>query len=163
MELNNEFFVTLGITVLNIIVLFVVLRLLLFKPVTKHIDNRNKKIEDALKAAEDAQKMVRETKAEYDEKIKEAKEEGQKVIEMYRGMAEKEYNGIIDTAKEEANQIIENAKAELKIEKEQLVKNMQKEVSDLVFAASEKVLKKNIDDDTNRKLISEFINEKTVS
>ncbi|MBQ9298438.1 MAG: F0F1 ATP synthase subunit B [Clostridia bacterium] len=163
MELNNEFFVTLGITVLNIVVLFVVLRLLLFKPVTKHIDNRNKKIEDALKAAEESQKMVRQMKVEYDEKIKEAKEEGQKVIEMYRGMAEKEYNGIIDSAKAEADQIIENAKTELKVEKEQLITSMKEELAELVFAASEKVLKKNIDDDTNRKLISEFINEKSVS
>lgn len=163
MELNNEFFVTLGITVLNIIVLFVVLRLLLFKPVTKHIDNRNKKIEDALKAAEESQKMVRQMKIEYDEKIKEAKEEGQKVIETYRGMAEKEYNGIIDSAKVEADKIIEDAKIELKIEKEQLVTNMKDELADLVLATSEKVLKKNIDNDTNRKLIDEFINEKTVS
>ena len=163
MELNNEFFVTLGITVLNIVVLFVVLRLLLFKPVTKHIDNRKKKIEDALKAAEESQKMVRQMKVEYDEKIKEAKEEGQKVIEMYRGMAEKEYNGIIDSAKAEADQIIENAKTELKVEKEQLITSMKEELAELVFAASEKVLKKNIDDDTNRKLISEFINEKSVS
>ena len=159
MEINNEFFVTIGFTVLNIVVLYVILRLLLFKPVTKHIDKRNKKIEDALKAAEESKEMVKQMKLEYDEKIKSAKEEGQKVIDMYKGMAEKEYNNIIASAKQEADQIITDAKAELKVEKEQLVTSIKEELSDLVLAASEKVLKKNIDDDTNRKLIDEFIKE----
>lgn len=160
MEFNQEFFVTLGFTVLNILVLFFVLKKILFKPVTNHIENRNKKIEDALKAAEESKEMVKQMKLEYDEKLKAAKDEGQKVVDMYKGMGEKEYNTIIASAKEEANQIIVNAKSELQIEKDQLVKEVKEELADLVLAASEKVLKKNIDDDTNRKLISEFINEK---
>lgn len=163
MKIDNEFFVTVGFTILNILVLFIVLRKILFKPVTKHIDNRNKKIEDALKAAEESKEMVKQMKLEYDEKIKAAKEEGQKVIDMYKGMAEKEYNNIIASAKQEANQIIVDAKSELQVEKEQLVTSIKEELSDLVLAASEKVLKKNIDDDTNRKLISEFINDNGVS
>ena len=150
----------LGFTVLNILVLFFVLKKILFKPVTNHIENRNKKIEDALKAAEESKEMVKQMKLEYDEKLKAAKDEGQKVVDMYKGMGEKEYNTIIASAKEEANQIIVNAKSELQIEKDQLVKEVKEELADLVLAASEKVLKKNIDDDTNRKLISEFINEK---
>ena len=160
MEFNQEFFVTLGFTVLNILVLFFILKKILFKPVTNHIENRNKKIEDALKAAEESKEMVKQMKLEYDEKLKAAKDEGQKVVDMYKGMGEKEYNTIIASAKEEANQIIVNAKCELQIEKDQLVKEVKEELADLVLAASEKVLKKNIDDDTNRKLISEFINEK---
>lgn len=160
MEFNQEFFVTLGFTVLNILVLFFILKKILFKPVTNHIENRNKKIEDALKAAEESKEMVKQMKLEYDEKLKAAKDEGQKVVDMYKGMGEKEYNTIIASAKEEANQIIVNAKSELQIEKDQLVKEVKEELADLVLAASEKVLKKNIDDDTNRKLISEFINEK---
>lgn len=163
MELNNEFFVTLGFTVLNIVVLFFILKKLLFKPVTKHLDNRTKKIEDALKSAEESKEMVRQLKIEYDEKIKAAKDEGQKVIDMYKGMAQKEYNSIIEDARKEAQEIIVNAKAELEVEKEQLISNLKGEIANMVLATSEKVLARNLDNDTNRKLISDFINDKQVS
>lgn len=163
MSFDNEFFVTLAFTILNILVLYIILRKILFKPVTKHMDDRSKKIQEALDAAEESKEMVRQMKIEYDEKIKAAKEEGQKVMEMYKNMAEKEYNSIIETAKKEADQMIANAKVELQVEKEQLITSIKGEISDLVLATSEKVLKKNLDDDTNRKLISEFINNKEVS
>ena len=163
MSFDNEFFVTFAFTILNIVVLYIILRKLLFKPVTKHMDNRSKKIQEALDAAEESKEMVRQMKIEYDEKIKAAKDEGQKVMEMYRNMAEKEYNSIVEEAKKEAEQMITNAKAELQVEKEQLITSIKGEISDLVLATSEKVLKKNLDDDTNRKLISEFVNNKNVS
>ena len=163
MSFDKEFFVTLAFTILNILVLFFILKKFLFKPVTNHMDNRTKKIQEALDAAEESKEMVRQMKIEYDEKIKAAKDEGQKVIEMYKKMAEKEYNSIIETAKTEADQMISNAKAELQVEKEQLITSIKGEISDLVLATSEKVLKENLDDDTNRKLISEFIENKDVS
>ena len=160
LEFDKEFFTTFAFTILNIVVLFVVLRALLFKPVTKHMDKRTQKIEEALKVAEESKEMVQKMQAEYDQKIKEAKDEGQKVIEMYKTMAEKEYNSIIESAQKEADRMVEEAKAELQVEKEQLVTSIKGEISDLVLATSEKVLKKNIDDDTNRKLISDFISDK---
>lgn len=163
MSFDNQFFVTFGFTILNILVLYIILKKLLFKPVTKHMDSRAKKIQEALDAAEESKEMVRQMKIEYDEKIKAAKEEGQKVMEMYKNMAEKEYNSIIETARNEADQMIQNAKVELQVEKEQLITSIKGEISDLVLATSEKVLKKNLDDDTNRKLISEFIKDETVS
>lgn len=160
MSFDKEFFVTFAFTILNIVILYIILRKILFKPVTKYMDNRTKKIQEALEAAEESKKMVRQMKVEYDEKLKAAKDEGQKVIEMYKQMAEKEYNSIIESAKKESDQMIENAKAELQVEKEQLVTSIKGEISDLVLATSEKVLKKNLDNDTNRKLISEFVEDK---
>ena len=163
MSLDKEFFVTFAFTILNIVILYIILRKILFKPVTKYMDNRTKKIQDALNAAEESKKMVEQMKIEYDEKVKAAKDEGQKVVEMYRQMAEKEYNSIINAAKEEANQMMENTKAELQVEKEQLVTSIKEEISDLVLATSEKVLKENVDTAKNRKLITEFVENRKIS
>ena len=163
LEFNKEFFTTFGLTILNIVVLFIVLKAILFKPITKHMDKRTKKIEEALKVAEQSQEMVKQMKIEYDEKIKAAKDEGQRVTEMYRAMAEKEYNSIIASAKKEADRMVEEAKAELQVEKEQLITSLKGEISNLVLATSEKVLNKNLDNDTNKKLIFDFINDKNVS
>lgn len=160
LEFDKEFFVTLAITIVNLLILFFILKKILFKPVGKYMDERTKKIEEGLKMAEEAKQMVSQMQAEYDEKIKEAKKEGNEVLEMYKKMAEKEYNATIESAKAEAERMMEDTKSQLQAEKERIVIDIKEEITDLVLEASEKVLKKNIDDDTNRKLISDFISDK---
>ena len=66
MEFDKEFWVTLIFTVLNIIVLYIILKKILFKPVTKHMQERTQKIQDALDMAEEAKRKVDEMKEEYD-------------------------------------------------------------------------------------------------
>ena len=163
MEFDKEFWVTLVFTFINIIILYFILRKLLFKPITKHMDDRSKKIQEALDLAEEAKKKVDEMKSEYDAKLKLAKEEGNKIVEDYKKMADKEYEVAVLTAKKEADLIIQKAKQELEVEKEQLISEVKKEMSDLVLNASEKVLKENLENESNRKLISDFIEDKTMS
>ena len=132
----------------------------MFKPITNFMDNRTKKIQDALNMAEEAKQKVEELKIEYDTKLKEAKQEGQEIVEDYKKMADKAYETIIANARKEADMIIQNTKKELEIEKQQIISKVKDEMTDLVFAATEKVLQQNIDNKTNRKLISNFIDGK---
>ena len=162
MEFDKEFFVTVAFTIIDVVVLFLILKKLLFKPVTKFMDDRSKKIEDALNMAEEAKKQVAEIKADYDAKLRLAKEEGNQIIEDYKKRADKEYEAAIETAKKEAELIVEKAKVELEVEKEQLVSELKKEMADLVLNASQKVIKENIDSESNRKLISDFIDSQAV-
>ena len=162
MEFDKEFFVTVGFTIINFVVLFLILKKLLFKPVTKFMDDRSKKIEEALNMAEEAKKQVAEIKADYDAKLRLAKEEGNQIIEDYKKRADKEYEEAVASAKREAELIVQKAKVELEVEKEQLVSELKKEMSDLVLNASQKVLKENIDSESNRRLISEFIDSQHI-
>jgi len=157
MEFNQEFWVTLVFTFINIIILYIILRKILFKPVTKHMQDRTQKIQEALDMAEEAKRKVDEMKSEYDAKLRDAKMEGNKIVEDYQKMANKEYEIAVIHAKKEADLIIQKAKSELEIEKEQLISQTKKEMSDLVLNATAKVLEKNIDNDANRRLISDFI------
>ena len=160
MEFDQEFFATVIFTFINIIVLYFILKKILFKPITNFMDNRTKKIQDALNMAEEAKQKVEELKIEYDTKLKEAKQEGQEIVEDYKKMADKAYETIIANARKEADMIIQNTKKELEIEKQQIISKVKDEMTDLVFAATEKVLQQNIDNKTNRKLISNFIDGK---
>ena len=62
MEFDQEFWVTVVFTFINIIVLYIILRKILFKPVAKHMDDRSKKIQEALDLAEEAKRKMSETK-----------------------------------------------------------------------------------------------------
>ena len=65
----------------------------------------------------------------------------------------------MNTAKQDAQKIVDDARKEIEVEKTRALNDIKKEVSNLVISAAEKVVEKNMDSDTNRKLISEFIDD----
>jgi len=155
---SNAFF-----TLVNLLVLYWILKKLLFKPVTKFIDDRNKKIQETIDTANATKEDIENLKLQYEEKIRGAGEVGKKIIEEQRSMAEAEYNSTISAAKKDAKVIIDDAKREIEVEKEKAISELKNEMGNLVIRASEKVIKKNMDTETNRKLVSEFIEDSGVA
>lgn len=160
MEINSEFWATAAFTVINILLLFFILKKLLFKPVNNYMTTRSNKIKDALNMAEEAKAKVEKMEEEHQAKMREMKQQGEEMIASYKQKADKEQQEIIEKAKEEADRMIKNAREELATEKEQLMASLKDEISTLVLAASEKVLNKNLDEKTNKELIDSFISEK---
>lgn len=154
---------TFCFTVVNIVVLYIILKKILFNPVTKHMEARSAKIQEAIDSANENKKMIEDMKAEYDKKLKDAGEEGKKIVNEYMSRANKEYEDIMGKAHEDAKQMINEARMEIDLEKKQMFEELRGEISGLVMAASEKVIRKNIDTDTNRKIVDEFINDESVA
>ena len=75
MEINEQFWSTLFFTVLNILILYFILKKILFKPVTKYMSDRSNKIKEALDMAEEAKKKVEEMEKEHQARLKEVKEQ----------------------------------------------------------------------------------------
>ena len=73
---SNAFF-----TLLNLLILYCILKKFLFKPVTNFIDNRNNKIQETIDAANATRAEVDELKLQYQEQLRGAGEEGKKIIE----------------------------------------------------------------------------------
>lgn len=159
MEIDKEFWTTLFFTILNLLILYFVLRKILFKPVGKYMDNRSKQINDALELAREAKKKVEAIEEENKERLKEVKAEGILILDSYKKKAETEYNDIIEKARIDAKNMIDNTHKELEVEKEQLLNSVKEEIADLVIEATKKVLDENLDEKTNRKLIAEFLDE----
>ena len=160
MSIDRELWATLLLTVVNILVLYFILKKVLFKPVTKFMDARSLQVEDALNMAEEAKAKVDKMEEEHKTKLKEIKEEGIVMMDSYKKKADNEYNTIIEKAKADAELMTQNARNELDVEKDRLMASIKEEVSDMVLEASEKVLGKNLDNKANRELISDFIKEK---
>ncbi len=159
MEINKEFWTTLGFTVLNILILYFLLKKILFKPVSKHMQTRSLKIKEALDMAEEAKAKVAAMEAEHQAKLKEIKDEGIALMSTYEQKAKNEYDAIIAKAKQDSAVLVENTRGELEVEKERLMASLKEEVADLVLEASEKILNKNLDSKTNKELINDFISE----
>lgn len=159
MEIDKEFWATLFFTVLNILVLYFILKKLLFKPVTKHMQTRTDKINEALKMAEEAKRKLEDMEKENQARLRAVKEEGIALMASYEQKAKKAYDTIIEKAKQDSEAMVNQTRSELEVEKEKLIAELKNEVSDLVLEASGKIIGKNLDDKTNRELIDTFIKE----
>ena len=159
MEFDKEFWTTLFFTIINILVLYFILKKLLFKPVTNFMDNRTNKIDEALKMAAEAKSKLASMEDEHQRRLKEIKDEGSLLIKDYEKKATEEYTSIIEKAKEESAIMLKNTRAELETEKEQLMSNLKEEVVTLVLETSEKVLDRNVNSEDNRKFIQDLIKE----
>nr|WP_041589193.1 F0F1 ATP synthase subunit B [Thermoanaerobacter wiegelii] len=149
-------------TIINLLVLYFILKWLLFKPVTQFLENRENKIKSSLEEANRERQEAHNLKAKYEEILKNADNEGKAIIEKAQKAAEDKANKIIENANKEAENIIEKAKEEAMLEKIKAMHDLRTEISQLVIDAASRVLEKKLpvaDED----LINEVIEEARAS
>ena len=133
--------------IINLVVLYLLLRHFLFKPVMGIMDKRRQIIEDGLKNAQDAQDNAMKMKAEYEDALRGAKQESAQIIENARSAAKNEYDRIVGEAGDKAGNIIESAKETVRIEREQTMKELQGEIAGLAVASAAKIVGRTADED----------------
>jgi hypothetical protein len=72
-------------------------------------------------------------KVQYQEKLKSAGDEGKKIIEEHKVMANSEYSAAMSVAKHDAQRIIDDARKEIEVEKDKAIFELKKEVGNLVI------------------------------
>ena len=150
---------TIIFTLINTLIIFVLYFVFLHKPVMKILDERKNKINDEMKAAEDAQAEAEAAKAEYAEKLKESKEEAAQIVSAAVKRAGERESQIIAEAQQEAAEIKKKAEESIEQEKKKAINEIKDQISDIVILASEKVCEKEISKSDNEALINKFIAE----
>ena len=149
-------------TVANIIILFILLRIFLFKPINKMKNERTRTIQENLDSAEKARTEAEELKEQYENTIGEAKEEAKNIIMKAHDDAESERAAIIKKAHEEADQKVAEADKEIENERKKVLRQAQSEIADLAIEAASKIVGANVDDEKNRRLVDEFLSNEEV-
>ena len=145
-----------GIHVLNVIILYVVLRLLLYKPVLKFIKKREHKFADKVDELDEREKELDRRKKEYEKLMEEASSEAATIITNSNEMARDHAREVLDNAKEHARDLVIRAKKEIEAEKKQARLDMKTEIADMAIQIAEKVLEREVSLEDNRKIIDEF-------
>ncbi len=143
----------------NLILLFILLKIFLFKPIGKIMDERTRAIQDDIDSAKKSKKEAEALKQEYADSINEAKEEAQKIIMKAHEDAESEKNAILKQSKEEADQLIADAGKSIENERKRVLSQAQTQIADLAIEAASKIIGENLDDDKNRRLVDKFLSE----
>lgn len=152
-----DFSVTFLITIVNVTFLYLVLRKVLFGRVTQFMEERSNKIQRDIDLAKMQNERARALEAEYAEKLKTAREDGQRIMQIAREKAEQERAAIIAEAKAEAAKIIKETRDELEAERRDVGRKLLKDTADLTILAATAVLEENMDADKNRKLVEQFL------
>lgn len=141
------------------IILFLILRHFLFKPVTEFLNKRQEGIAKDLDEASKNRNEAETLREQYELKIQEAKKEGQLIIEAAKKRGEELRENIIAEANNDAKNIVEKAKKEIETEREKAVDHLKSEVVAIAMMAASKVIDKNLDENAHKNLINQFINE----
>lgn len=154
--LQFEVIFVLGI---SFIILVIVLNKVLFKPLMKHLDERSNEIKGNFdKIALDKKEIERLTE-EYKTKLTQIEQEAyQKVQEAIKeGLKVK--TEIISEAHAQSDNVLRKAKKEIEHEKEKALVELRNEMVSLSLAAARKVIEKEIDEQTHRKLVENFLDD----
>ena len=141
-------------TIINLIVLFLLLRHFLINPVSNIMEQRRKLIADGLQNAQDTQDEANRLKAEYEEALSGAKKESAEIVDKARIDARAEYDRIVGEAGAKAGNIIENVKENVRIEREQTMKELQSQIAGLAIASAEKIV-----GDKEQNIYDQFLGE----
>ena len=145
--------------VANVLILFVLLRIFLFKPINKMRDERTRTIQDNLDSAEKAKTEAEELRQQYEDSISEAKEKANEIIMKAHEDAENERTAIIRKSQEEAEKIVADADKTIENERKRVLRQAQSEIADLAIEAASKIIGENVDDEKNRRLVDKFLSE----
>lgn len=146
--------------VANVIILFVLLRIFLFKPINKIMDARTQSIQNDIDSAKKAKEEAEELRQQYDDSISSAKEEANRIIMKAHDDAEADKAALIRKSQEEAEEIISAASKTAENERKRVLQQAQSQIADLAIEAASKIVGANLDDDNNRRLVDEFLSEK---
>lgn len=145
--------------IINLGILYLVLKKLLFVPVTRFMENRTKSIENSIQTAEQKLLEAEELKKAYENQLSKAKEQADILLNEARDRASREYESLIAQAKEESQALIDSTRTDIANERQQMLKEVRNEVASLALAAATKVIEANMDNEKNRSLVEKFIDE----
>ena len=112
-------------TVVNLLVLYLVFKKFLFKPVMKVINAREDMIKQQFDDAKKSQEEADALKASYDEKLESAKTEADEIIVNARNRAQEEHEAALEKTRKETEVMLEKAKADIATEKEKATEAAQ--------------------------------------
>ena len=126
----------------NLVLLFGILYVLLYKPVHDFMDRREEEYAKRDKDTKDDLEAAGALKREYEEKLVAAERENAETRASIGAKAEADREKIISEAHTRASDIISEARDKAQKEHDRLIAQAQSEIADLVVSAAEKIVMK---------------------
>ncbi|MCL1905733.1 MAG: hypothetical protein FWG06_01850 [Clostridiales bacterium] len=147
----------------NLLVLFLVLKKILWKPVLAVLEKRQDKVVQAEQDAEEAARLkleMEQLRAGLDEDME---TKTAQLMQEARSRAGREFDRIVAEAEAKADLIISAAKNKARREREVMLVEMKGQVVSTAVEATGLLLRANMDSEQNKRLLQDFLAEEDVS
>lgn len=145
------------VSLLNLVLLFLIVKKFLFKPIKKILVQRKQAVDEQYKKAQEALDCANESKNLWEEKINDAKEEADVIVKEATSLAFSKGEQIVFDASKKADAIISRAKEEASLEMKKARSKIKEEIVDVSTALAEKMLEREINKKDHDKIFESVI------
>lgn len=158
-DLDLQLLADAVLMIIAMFVLFLVASHFLFNPVRKLLADRQEKIKSELDEAAQDQKTAAETRALYEEKLKQVGKEAEEILADARKRGMENEARIVADAKQEAAGIVERARKEAELEKQKMADEVKREMVAVASLMAAQIVQANIDTNAQHELIEKTLKE----
>jgi F-type H+-transporting ATPase subunit b len=130
-----------------------------FPKIQEALDKRAKTISESIEAAERQRKESDELLAEYRARLSEAREQADDIMARARKSAETAEAEAAASGREKREELVEAAKRDIEAETRRSLDQIRQEVADLTVLATERVTRKSLTPDDQKRLVEEALSE----
>lgn len=143
----------------SFLILFLVLRKLLYGPITRMLDQRAQKIKASLDAAEEAREQAASSAEKVERELVAARGQGQQLIAEARAAAGRFRDQEQTKTRQEIEQMRQRALTDIGRERDQAIEEVRRQFADLAVTAAEKVVERSLDQKAHAELIDRVLRE----
>jgi F-type H+-transporting ATPase subunit b len=137
----------------------VLLSKLAFPRISEALERRKRGIEESIDTAERTRTEADELLHEYRERLKEARAQAEEIMQRARQSADAHEHESKERAQEILAEAAKRAERDIEAASKRALDDIRREVADLTVMATEKVTRKTLDSDDQKRLVEEALNE----
>jgi len=147
------------ISLINIAVLFILLRLILWKYVNRFLSARAERVRSELDEVEKRRQDAEALKKEYDDKIEAIEASGRDIIRECQIKASEESEEILKETREKARVMLQEARERIEEEKERAIESANRDIAQLATEMAARVLRREVSADDSKNAVEHFFKE----
>ena len=144
-------------TIINLLVLYILMKKFLFGPVIRIMDQRKEMIDQQFEEAKKTEDRANQLQKQYENALKSAKEESYQIVEQAKLEAKAQAERTAEEARVQADQLFAKAQADIASEREYAMRQMQGEIGKLAMEAAARIVGSQAGEEQDLSMYDQFI------
>ena len=136
-----------------------ILNKLAFPKISEQLDKRQRAIEESIDTAERTKSEAEQILAEYRERLQAARTQAEEIVARARKAAEQHQDESLQQARVQREELMDQTRSDIEAETRRAIQEIRNEVADLTILATEKVTRKTLTSEDQRRLVDEAVAE----
>jgi F-type H+-transporting ATPase subunit b len=137
----------------------IILKKFAWPKISEVLDERQQLINDSISSAEKTRSDADKILAEYRQRLTEAREQADEILDRARKAAETTEAQAVEAGREKREELVEAARRDIEAETRRALDEIRKEVADLTVLATERVTRKTLDAESQKQLVEDALRE----